>query len=137
MKVLEKNRAIELRRQGKTFGEILREISVFTNSDPGMIRLMMRWFRLICRVPNTKFRIRIQCHGADRVGECQEYWSRIVNIPLTQFTKPYIRISPTSKKKTGNLCPYGICNIRISDVFLLTRIKAWIKGLTALSSSLV
>jgi len=117
MKVLEKNRAIELRRQGKTFGEILREISVFINSDPGMIRLMMGWFRLICRVPNTKFRIRIQCHGADRVGEYQEYWSRIVNIPLTQFTKPYIRISPASKKKTGNLCPYGICNIRISDVF--------------------
>lgn len=101
----------------------------FTNSDPGMIKLMMKWFREICKVPDNKFRIRIQCHGIEKVKESEEYWSRITDIPLLQFTKPYIRISPTSKKKMGNLSPHGICNIRISDISLLTKIKGWILGL--------
>lgn len=224
MKVLERNKAIELRKEGKTFNEILNEIPVskgslsfwlrdviltkeqvarikykndiikkkfiefnelrskqscekklaiirsatdeiggisrrelkligialywaegykrsvwaavsFTNSDPEMIKLIMRWFKLICKVPDNKFRIRIQCHGIEKADESEKYWSRITAIPLAQFTKPYIRISPTSKKKMGNLSPYGVCNIRISDVSLLTKIKGWIKGLAALSSS--
>lgn len=107
----------------------------FTNTDPEMIRLMMRWFRVICKVPEQKFRIRIQCHGVKRVKNAEEFWSKIANVPSSQFTKPYIRISPTSKNKMGNLCPYGICDIRISDVLLLTKIKGWIQGLMALSSS--
>ncbi len=109
----------------------------FTNSDPEMIKLMMRWFRRICKIPNTKFRIRIQCHDTDNVEEAKEYWSGVTDIPLVQFTKPYVRISPSSKKRMGALSPYGICNLRISDVSLLTKIKGWINGLKALSSSLV
>ncbi|MFH1507544.1 MAG: hypothetical protein ABIG46_03820 [Candidatus Omnitrophota bacterium] len=225
MKILEKDRAIDLRRQGRTFNEILKDISVskgslshwlreinltdkqlariryknekikrqfirfnelkrkqseenkkviinnaaketdviskrelkligialywsegykgsswgtvnFTNSDPGMIALMMNWFRIICKVPNIKFRIRIQCYGKGRIKKSKEYWSRITGVPLIQFTKPYTRITPTSTKKMGNLCPYGICNIRISDIALLSKVKGWIKGLKALSSSL-
>lgn len=227
MKILERNKAISLRRQGKTFNEILQEIAVsksslsywlrsieltdaqvaricykndkikdkfirynalkkkqaderkgnilnnsskeistiserelkligialywaegyegsrwksvcFTNSDPEMIKLMMRWFRIVCKVDDTKFRIRIQCHGAERVKKAEKYWSGITALPATQFIKPYIRISPTSKKKMGNLAPYGICNVRISDISLLTKIKGWICGInTALWSSLV
>ena len=98
---------------------------------------MMRWFRRICKIPNTKFRIRIQCHDTDNVEEAKEYWSGVTDIPLVQFTKPYVRISPSSKKRMGALSPYGICNLRISDVSLLTKIKGWINGLKALSSSLV
>lgn len=107
----------------------------FTNSDPEMIKLMIRWFRVICETPDNKFRIRIQCHGIKKADEAEKYWSRITAIPLTQFTKPYIRISPSSKKKVGDLSPYGVCDIRISDVSLLTKIKGWIQGLGALSSS--
>lgn len=219
MKTLEKNKAINLRKQGKTLGEILKEISVskgslshwlrdinltseqlarirykndrikekftkfnelrrkqsddnrriivrnaireidkisgkelkligialywaegykgsswktvaFTNCDPEMIKLIMKWFRAICKVPNTKFRIRIQCHGRGKVKQSEEYWARVTDIPLAQFTKPYIRISPTSKKKMGDLSPHGICHIRVSDISLLTKIKGWIKGMS-------
>ncbi|MFC1674825.1 hypothetical protein ACFL1K_02950 [Candidatus Omnitrophota bacterium] len=101
----------------------------FTNSDARMIRLMMSWFRKICKVPEEKFRIRVQCHGKENAAKAQEYWSQVANIPLAQFTAPYTRVSPTSKKKVGNLHPNGICNIRISDIALLTKIKGWIKGL--------
>lgn len=113
------------------------ETASFTNSDEDMIRIMMRWFREICGVSEEKFRIRIQGHNSERITVCEKYWSYITGIPLRQFTRPYVRISPTSQRKMGNVIPNGICNIRISDAGLLSKIKGWIKGLKALSSSLV
>lgn len=107
----------------------------FTNTDPEMIKLIMRWFRTVCNVDENKFRIRLQCHGAGKVKEAEEYWSKITGIPTAQFIKPYVRISPTSKKKMGNLVPYGICNIRIADISLLTKIRGWICGISVASSS--
>ncbi len=226
MKIVERDKAIILRKQGKTFGEILREVSVsrgslsywlrditltptqlsrinykneqikgkfikfnelrkrqsalekefiiasaareidgfslkelkligvalywaegykgpacrgveFTNADPAMIRLMMRWFRDVCSVGENQFRIRLQVHNGKDIEKIKNYWAEITRIPLGQFTKPYIKTSPTSKKKVGNLIPYGTCNIRISDIRLITKIKGWIEGLMAPSSSLV
>lgn len=102
----------------------------FTNSDPIMIKLIMKWFRVICMVAEDKFRIRIQCHGTENADNCKKYWSEITGVPMRQFTKPYIKISPSSKKKVGNLCPNGVCHIRISDTSLLTKIKGWIEGLS-------
>ncbi len=101
----------------------------FVNSDSTMIKLIMRWFREICCVPDDKFRARIQIHDAGIVKEALRRWSLNTAIPIKQFTKSYIRISPTSKKKAGNHLPYGICHIRISDAKLLARIKGWIEGL--------
>lgn len=101
----------------------------FTNSDPDMIRLMMKWFREICYVADSKFRIRIQLHNERALNNAIEFWSLSTNIPRSQFTKPYIRISPTSQKKSENCLHYGICHIRISDIKLLEKIKGWINGL--------
>jgi len=38
-------------------GKKTREETGFTNSDPLMILLMLKWFRLFCNVPESKFRI--------------------------------------------------------------------------------
>lgn len=97
-----------------------------------MIKLMMRWFREICGVEESRFRIRIHIHNAKNTEEVNRYWSEITLVTISQFTKAYVKTSPTSQRKTGNLIPYGVCSIRISDVNLITRIKGWIKGLAAL-----
>ncbi len=108
----------------------------FINSDPAMIKLMMLWFRQICNVREEQFRIRLQIHNVSEINKAQDFWSAITGLPLTQFNRAYTKTSPTSKRKSGNLVPYGICSIRISDIRLITRIRGWIFGLMALSSSL-
>jgi hypothetical protein len=102
----------------------------FANSDPAMIRLIMRWFREICRVSDDRFRARIQVHDARIVQEAIKFWSLTTGIPIKQFTKSYIRVSPTSRKKVKNYLPHGICHIRISYTNLLAKIKGWISGLS-------
>ncbi|TRZ49033.1 hypothetical protein D4Q80_02745 [bacterium] len=107
----------------------------FVNTDPAMIRLMMCWFRKVCKVQEDKFRIRLQIHNVADIDKAQKFWSEITGISLNQFTRAYVKTSPTSKKKSGNLAPYGICAIRIFDIDLINRIKGWITSFTALSSS--
>lgn len=107
----------------------------FVNTDPAMINLAMRWFREICGVDDSQFRIRIQAHNPNNIEKAEEYWSRKTGVPIEQFTKAYTKISSGSKRKSGNLAPYGICSIRVSDVKLFSRIRGWLQGFMALSSS--
>jgi hypothetical protein len=86
-------------------------------------------------VPESKFRLRVQIHDPRRLEIIERYWSRLTGIPLRQFTAPTLRISKTSQKKRGNILPYGVLNIRFSDVTLFSKILGWIQGLGALSSS--
>lgn len=107
----------------------------FSNSDPKMIVLMMRWFREICDVKEEKFRVKLQIHDKAVVENAEKFWAEITRIPLTQFTKSTIKISKSSGLKRGNILPYGTVQIRVSDTKLLVKIKGWIDGLGALSSS--
>ena len=108
--------------------DLARDVEI-VNSDVLMIKLMMRWFREICNVSDNKFKIRIQIHSGLNIKKAIGFWSVNTGIPLNQFTKPYTKISPSSKRRIGNRHPYGVCHIRIADTKLLMKIKGWIKGL--------
>jgi len=102
----------------------------FSNSDPEAIRTIMRFFREICLVPDSKFRIQIATHpGVDVLGAC-EFWSRITEIPLPQFIKTFVGISRASSgKRPRNRLPNGTCQIRVNDTAKFHQIMGWIAGL--------
>lgn len=95
----------------------------FTNSDPLMISFMMKWFRVVCKVPEKKFRVRINIHALLSESEMEQYWSNITKIPLSQFNKPTIK--PTLFTQAKNPFYKGTCYISINDVSLFRRIMSW------------
>jgi len=99
------------------------ELVKFTNSDPAMIKFIMEWFRDICKVPEKKFRIALHIHKLHCREDVEEYWSKLTNIPLTQFHRTQIK--PTSLKHRRNQLYNGTCAIRINNVDLFRRIKGW------------
>ena len=99
----------------------------FSNSDPVMIQLMMKWFRKICKVSEKKFRIALHIHTLHCRPHIESYWSKITNIPLKQFNKTYIK--PTSLKQRRNPLYNGTCTIRINDKNLFRKIKGWKLGI--------
>jgi len=105
-----------------------RNSVVFANSDPTMIRLMRRFFREICNVPEEKFRGRVNIHPHLNIKVAETYWAKISSIPKSQFHKPLLAVSRSSKKKRDTL-PLGTFRIIISDVVVCSKIKGWIKGL--------
>lgn len=104
-----------------------QETVKFSNSDPAMIMLMMKWFRKICKVPENKFRVCLHIHELHCRKDMESYWSKITGVPLNQFHK--IQIKPTSLRHRRNRLYNGTCVIRINNVDLFRRIKGWKLGI--------
>ncbi len=98
------------------------------NSDPALIKIMMKWFREICKVPEEKIKIHIYIHKVYRNENCEEFWSRITNIPILRFWKTTYKPTPHKIKK--NLDYKGVCRIDINDVNLFRRIMGWQQGIS-------
>lgn len=98
----------------------------FSNSDPLMIKLMIRWFENICKVPREKIRIALHIHELHNKNSVEKYWSKLTQIPLQQFHKTQIK--PSSLKHRRNQLYYGTCSIRVDNRNLFRRIKGWKMG---------
>lgn len=100
----------------------------FSNGDPEMIKLMMRYFRKSCKVPEDKFRGYIHIHDSLDHIAAEKYWSRVSNIKLNKFYKTYRKPNPSSKGLRQTL-PYGVLDIYVADYRLFLKIKGWTKGI--------
>lgn len=94
------------------------------NSNPSMVKLFLSFLRDICGIDEKRLRCFLYCHANQDIDGVKKYWSSITNIPLGQFTKPYIR-KDFLPEKSGKM-EYGLAHIRYSDKKLLLQIKKWI-----------
>ena len=107
-------------------GNKTTEKVVISNSDPEIIRLMMRWFREICHVSDDKFRISLYLHKFHVREDARDFWSKITTIPLSQFNKDIIK--PTIHSQRTNKLYEGVCRVTIHSVDLFRRILGWKMG---------
>lgn len=106
-----------------------RSVFLFSNSNPKMIKVMMKFLREICRVPKEKIKGRINIHPHLNIKKAKKFWLGITGISKKNLNKPLLAVSKASKQKRDTL-PLGTFNIIICDVILASRIKGWIKGLS-------
>lgn len=106
-------------------GKTKRGVVRLANSDPAIIRIIMKFFREICLVPLHKFRGHIHTFSKANSKKSEIYWSRISGIPLNQFYKTYTKNSIAGKNKRNTL-PYGTVEVSINDTQLFLRITGWI-----------
>jgi len=103
----------------------------FCNSDPAIIKIIMKFFRKICNVNENKFRAQIQIHPNISEENTKVYWSKITKIPINQFTKTQTALSKSSRfRRPSNTLPHGTLHIKVSDVNLVNRLKGWILGIS-------
>jgi len=103
-------------------GDIYEKVH-FCNSDPEMIKFMMRWFRTICKVSEDKFRIGLHIHSLHCRKNIEDYWSGLTNVQRSQFHKTYVKVTSLGYRK--NLLYNGTCSIKIFDKDLFRKIKGW------------
>jgi len=70
----------------------------FINSDPKMISTFLTLLRNGFNINESKFRALVHLHEYHNKMEIKKYWSSITQIPLTQFSRNYIK--PHTKKRT-------------------------------------
>lgn len=63
---------------------------VFTNSDPDMIRLFLRFLGDMA-IPQDRLRFRVAIHRDADVVEATEFWACLVGAPATRFQRPTLK----------------------------------------------
>ena len=107
------------------FQSVNADIVDFANSKPAMIALFLKFLRRICGIDESKLRLFLYCYSDQDIRGLIDYWSRLTNIPKTQFTKPYVR-QDFKIEKAGKM-KYGLIHVRYYDKKLLELIRKWIE----------
>lgn len=107
----------------------------FTNGDPQMIKLVLKFLRLT-GVPEEKLRGYIHIHESLDVIKAEKYWQKVTKIPKKQFYKTYNKKNISSKGKRRSL-PYGVCDIYVMDAKLFHETKGWAEGIFASSENIL
>ena len=100
-----------------------RGVIDFTNSDPRLIIVFLSFLRRICGVSESRLRAALYAYADQDIQQLHTFWLERTGIPLSQFTKPYVRpLTPNvSKRKMSQ----GLLHIRYSDRRLLQLILRW------------
>jgi len=88
----------------------------FANSDPQMVALFMRFLRSRYMLDEARLRASLYCYSNQKVPEITAFWSRLLTIPESQFTKAYVR---NDYRADARKMTYGLVHIRYSDKKLL------------------
>jgi len=105
----------------------------FCNSDPRMIKFMLRWFQKGLKISKQNFLLRTEFNEShkDRTEEIKIYWSKLTQIPLSQFEKPFYQRSAWLKDYPNREDYFGVLRIRVrKSSELLYKTRGWIKGLS-------
>ena len=101
----------------------------FSNSDPLMISVYLRFIRQILKIPEEKIRAGIHIYPSIPADKARRFWSEITQLPEERF---YIitQISKASKnKRPSNILPFGTVIIRVNNRFQFHKIKGMISGI--------
>lgn len=79
----------------------------FANTDPDLMLLYLTLLRKCYDMDEAGFRVRLHVHYYHSIKETKKYWSKLLNIPLSQFNKVYIKKRSKTKKFRRNFI--GIC----------------------------
>lgn len=101
----------------------------FSNSDPRMVAVFMRYLREGLNISDSQIRTCIHIHPNISPGKAKNFWSRITGLPKHNFSIT-AQISAASKlKRKKNFLPYGTLSIRINRRQIFYRIRGYIEGI--------
>lgn len=99
----------------------------FINSDPPMIRLMIKWFSKYCGVPKGRMRVRLYIHRNYAHENLETFWSDYIGISQKKFLHTIYK--PTSHRIKKRPQYRGCLRVDAGGVDVLRRINGWTEGL--------
>lgn len=105
----------------------------FCNSDPRMVKFILKWFKEALKIKKEDFILRTEFNIAhkDREEEIKSFWAKLTGISLSQFEKPFYHRSIWLRDYPNREDYFGILRIRVrKSSELLNKMKGWISGLS-------
>lgn len=104
---------------------------IFTNSDPILLRLFVKWLKEICGINESDILYSIYIHESADIDKALVYWSETIDVLKNNFSRTIIKkhITQTNRKNTGNSY-HGLIRIAVRRSTNLNRkIKGWVLGI--------
>ena len=96
-----------------------------TNSDPELVRFMMKWYREVCKMPEGKLKPYLHIHTGLDEEKAKKYWSKIIRIPVKRFGKTFFKKEGTGHRK--NKLYNGTLRIQVNSEDLRHKILSWVE----------
>ena len=81
-----------------------------SNTDPSVLRFFILWLESL-GVSRERLKVYVHLYSDMDIEKELEYWSKTLEIPLTQFRKPYIKKSKRSDITYTQNFTHGTCNV--------------------------
>jgi transcriptional regulator with XRE-family HTH domain len=103
---------------------------VFTNSDPGLIRLFLR-FLDAAGIPQANLTFTVCIHESADVEAAEQFWLAVTGAESKQFSRPTLkRHRPTTTRKNVGEGYHGCLRIGVrSSSALLRKIEGWAEAI--------
>lgn len=104
---------------------------VFSNSDPLLIKLFIKWLKEICFLTDEDLKFSLYIHENANVIRAINFWSNELNIPKEKFNKPIFKrhIAETKRNNIGKSY-VGLLRVTVRKSTNLNRqIEGWVKGI--------
>jgi len=99
-----------------------------SNTNPAFMQFSLLWMREALHIPKNKITVLLHIYSDMDKTEMVSYWSNVLRIPESQFSKPYIKeskkISLDYKGYGHGTCMLRVCNTYIAENVLMS-IKAF------------
>jgi len=103
----------------------------FGNSNPLMIKTVMRFFRDICNIPDERITARVHIYPGIDYQKVLNFWSKLTKLSKKNFKGPQIQVSRASRsKRPRNTLPYGTLHLTVNNTELACKVKGWIEGIS-------
>ena len=97
-------------------GSKSRNTCSFSNSDPNMLKLYLKFLKNCFNITNNDIKIYINCYTTNgkSIDDIETYWQQELDIPKSSFGKTTTdNLSIYSKKKSKNILLYGTLSIKV------------------------
>jgi hypothetical protein len=86
----------------------------FTNSDPSMVQFYLHWLETVFGIKKNDLILRVSINELHkmRAEEVEQFWSKLLNVPILQFTKTSL-IKMQSKKVYKETKHMGTLRIKV------------------------
>lgn len=102
----------------------------FSNMDPKMIILFLKWLDKVCKIPKNMIGFEIMIHEShkERTEEVRRFWAKTTGFGIDNFSKVYFKNSKIKKTNRKNIGEnyHGVLKIMVrksSD--LVRKIASW------------
>ena len=102
----------------------------FTNSDPMLVKMFLRFLRECLLVSDEKIKADLRIFPHQHGRTVQRYWQSQTGISSKNFSRIYTGISQSSRgKRPFNRLSHGVIQIRVANTPLFHTIMGYIAGL--------